>query len=85
VKKTEQPATSLALNQPARARAEVALEKAVAALAELLAVVDRADELAAEACHAARHHAGIAEARHAGAKLRARQAIQDIDTLREGS
>lgn len=72
---------SSGLAAPPRDRRDTALDKALAALRELLAVTELADELAAELCHQARRRAGIPEARHAGAKLRGRQALLDIETL----
>lgn len=79
----EQLATSRGLNVPARSRIETALDKAEAALVDLIALVDLADELAPELGHAARARAGIPEAQHTYAKLKARRAVQDIGTLKE--
>lgn len=65
--------TSPYLVIPGRSRIEAALDRAHTALAELLAVVDLADD-----------GGGVPEPRHQAAKREARRAILDIATLRGG-
>lgn len=69
--KQVQPSPYLCI--PGRSRIEAARDKAAAALAELLAVVDLMDE------------GGVSEAQYQAAKLEARHAIRDIATLRQES
>jgi len=70
------------LDEPPRERAEAALDKALNALVELLAVAELVDEKEPLGARALRQYAGLPEARHASAKRQARQTIQDIWTLR---